>query len=311
MMRMSESTFLSSDGTSRIYFREYLPETEAKGVVQLAHGVAEHSIRYENFARHLAEHGYVVVANDHLGHGRSIAGEEELGHFPEVGGWDKVVADIGKLHTLTAARFPARPYFLFGHSMGSYLVRSYIIRRNSGLDGVILSGSGQQSRAVLTVGRLQCDRVIRKHGVNVKSQMLHDLAFGKNNSMIKNPRTAFDWLSRDAAAVDAYVADLLCGFVSSAGLYREMVNGIDYCSRARNIARMKKELPILFLSGDNDPVGDYGEGVIRVYRSFLKAGMMKVTMRLYHEGRHEMLNELNRAEVYADVLEWLNARVGR
>lgn len=310
-MRMSESTFLSSDGISRIYYREYLPETEAKGVVQLAHGVAEHSVRYESFARYLAEHGYVVVANDHLGHGRSIAAEEELGLFPEIGGWDKVVADIGKLHSLTAARFPARPYFLFGHSMGSYLTRSYIIRRCSGLDGAVLSGTGQQSRVTLLVGRLQCDREIRRNGAAVKSQRLHDLAFGKNNSGIKNPRTAFDWLSRDAAAVDAYIADPLCGFVPSAGLYREMVNGIDYCSRPRNLARMKKDLPVFFLSGDSDPVGDRGEGVIRVYRSFLKAGMTNVTMRLYHEGRHEMLSETNRAEVYADILEWLDARVGR
>jgi alpha-beta hydrolase superfamily lysophospholipase len=195
--------------------------------------------------------------------------------------------------------------------MGSYLTRTYIILRNSGLDGVVLSGTGHQRRAALIVGRLQCDREIRRHGFAVKSQRLHDLAFGKNNSMIKNPRTAFDWLSRDAGVVDAYIADPLCGFVPSAGLYREMVNGIDACSRPRNLERMKKGLPILFLSGDNDPVGDYGEGVIRVYRSFLKAGMTNVTMRLYHEGRHEMLNEVNRAEVYADILEWLDARVGR
>jgi alpha-beta hydrolase superfamily lysophospholipase len=311
MVRMSEFTFLSSDGESRIYCREYQPEGEAKGIVQIAHGLAEHIARYDDFARFLAEDGYIVVGNDHLGHGRSAASEAILGHFSDSGGWEKVVADMLKLHDRTAARFPGRPYFLLGHSMGSYLVRTYIIRTNKGLDGVILSGTGDSSRASLLAGRLAVRLEYRRNGVSYRSKMLDRKAFGKYNARITNPRTDFDWLSRDNAVVDAYVADPLCGRLSSAGLFRDLLDGMGFFTRPRNLARMKKDLPVYFLSGDCDPVGEYGEGVIRTYKSFLKAGMTNVTMKLYHGARHEIINELNHGEVYEDILEWLDGKVGR
>jgi alpha-beta hydrolase superfamily lysophospholipase len=311
MVRMSEFTFLSSDGKSRICCREYRPEGEAKGIVQIAHGVAEHIARYDDFARYLAENGYIVVGNDHLGHGKSAASEAELGHFSDSGGWEKVVADMRKLHDRTASRFPGRPYFMLGHSLGSFLVRTYIIRTSKGLDGVILSATGEPSRASLISGRLAVRWESRRNGVTYKSKMLDQSAYGKYNSRITNPRTKFDWLCRDDAVVEAYMADPLCGEMSSAGLFRDMLDGIDFITRPRNLARMKKELPVYFLSGDCDPLGEYGEGVIRTYKRYLRAGMTNVTMKLYHGARHEILNELNHGEVYADILEWLEGKVGR
>lgn len=309
MVRLSESRFPSSDGKSQIYFREYLPAGEAKAIVQIVHGIAEHIVRYDPFARFLAENGYIVVGGDHLGHGRSARSEADLGCWSDRC-WEKVVQDIHSLHDATAAKFPGKPYFLFGHSMGSFLVRTYMIRYRTGLDGVVLSGTGQQGKALLAGGRLMCRAEIRKHGRDFRSPLLNKLAFGKYNDGFEYVRTASDWISRDEAVVDAYQADPLCGYVPSAGLFQDMLDGLDFVTNRKNVARMKKDLPVYFMSGDRDPVGENGRGVIRAYKSFLRAGMTDVTMKLYHEGRHEMLNELNRDEVYRDVLAWFNSKTG-
>ncbi len=311
MVRMSESHFLSSDGKTQVYYRQYLPEGEPRGIVQLAHGIAEHSARYDDFARFLAEHGYIVVGNDHLGHGHTAVAEEAKGFFAEKGGWELAVEDMHSLHDLTAARFPGKPYFLFGHSMGSFLSRTYIIRYRSGLDGVILSGTGQQSPALVAGGKLMGETAVRRNGVAFRSEKLNAMAFGKYNERISHPRTKSDWLSRDEAVVDAYEADPLCGWIPGAGLFRDMMGGIAFISKARNVEAMRKDLPVYFLSGDCDPVGEYGKGVIKAYKSFLKAGMTDVTMKLYHGARHEILNELNNGEVYQDVLTWLDSKIGK
>ncbi len=311
MESMTESTFLSSDGKTEIYYRQYLPDGQARGIVQLAHGVAEHIARYDDFARFLCDHSYIVVGNDHLGHGKSISDPETLGCFPESRGWEVVVEDMRTLHDMTLRRFPGLPSFLFGHSMGSFLTRTYLIRYGGGVDGAILSGTGQQSpllvRGGLLMGKLECAR----NGAAYKSSRLNDLAFGKYNDGYEHVRTVCDWLSRDEAVVDAYMADPLCGFIPSAGLFRDMMGGIAFISNQKNVERMRKDLPVYFVSGDCDPVGENGKGVIRAYQSFVKAGMKDVTMKLYPGARHEILNELNNAEVYQDILDWLDSKVGK
>ena len=311
MSRMCESTFLSSDDHTQLYYREYLPDGEAVGIVQLVHGIAEHIGRYDEFASFLADNGYIVVAHDQLGHGKSVQNPELLGFFSESGGWDKAVQDIRNLHNMTAAKFPGKPYFLFGHSMGSFLVRTYLIRFRDGLDGVMFSGTGQQNPLLITGAKAMCAREAKKHGPAYKSTRLNKIAFGSYNDKCDSVRTSYDWICRDPEVVDKYIADPLCSFIPSASLLGDMMEGILYISRPKNVARMKKNLPVLFFSGDRDPVGDYGRGVIRAYKSFLKAGMTDVTMKLYHNARHEMLNELNKAEVYQDILSWLNGKAGR
>ena len=311
MARVSESTFLSSDGKTNLFYREYLPEAEAVGIVQIVHGIAEHIDRYDDFARFLADNGYIVVLHDQLGHGKSIADPADTGFFAEKNGWDTAVQDIRILHNKTAEKFPGKPFFLFGHSMGSFLARTYLIYFRTGLDGAVISGTGQQSAALIKGGKLMSSLEVRRHGGRYKSDMLNKMAFGSYNDKLENVRTGYDWLSRNEAVVDAYNADPLCGFVPSAGLLRDMMGGIEFISGGKNIARMKKDLPVMFVSGDCDPVGEHGKGVIRAYKSFLKAGMTDDTMKLYHGGRHEMLNEINNDEVYRDILCWLNAKAGR
>ncbi len=309
MPAFSDFTFLSSNGQTNIRVRRCDPDGEVRGIVQIAHGIAEHVERYDDFARFLAENGFVVFANDHLGHGKSINDESELGFFAETGGWEMAVEDMRKLHDIAAAQFPELPYFLFGHSMGSFLARTYIIYFRSGLNGVILSGTGQQPKALVVGGKLLGKLEMNKKGAKYKSETLNNLAFGKYNDGFDTPRTISDWLSRDEAEVDKYIADPLCGYIPSAGLFHDMMCGIEFISKPRNVQRMKKDLPVYFMSGDADPVGENGKGVLRAYKSFLAAGMKDVAMKLYHEGRHEMLNELNKEEVYKDILNCIEGEM--
>ena len=309
MPAFSEFTMLSSNGKTNLRVRRCDPDTAPKGIVQIAHGIAEHCERYDRFASFLAENGFVVFANDHLGHGRSITDESELGFFAENGGWEMVVEDMRKLHDLAAEEFPGLPYFLFGHSMGSFLARTYIIYFRSGLDGVILSGTGQQPKALVLGGKLLGSLEMKKNGAKYKSEKLNNLAFGKYNDGFETTRTLSDWLSRDETEVDKYIEDPLCGYVPSAGLFHDMMCGIEFISKPRNLQRMKKDLPVYFMSGDADPVGENGKGVLRACRSFLAAGMKDVSMKLYHGGRHEMLNELNRDEVHKDILNWIEGEM--
>lgn len=309
MPSFSDSYFLSGNGKTNIRVRRSAPDGDIRGIVQIAHGIVEHIERYDEFAAFLANNGFLVVGNDHLGHGKSINDESELGFFAEEGGWDIAVGDMEKLHDMVAEEHPGVPYFLFGHSMGSFLARTYIILHRSGLDGVILSGTGQQPKALVLGGKMLGKMEMKKRGATYKSQMLNDMAFGGYNKSFETPRTISDWLSRDEEVVDKYMDDPLCGYIPSAGLFHDMMCGIEFIGKKRNVARMKKDLPVYFVSGDKDPVGENGKGVLRVYRSFLNAGMQDVTMKLYHEGRHEMLNELNRDEVYKDILNWLESEM--
>lgn len=311
MPKFSSFTFPSCGGKNDIFVLRCDPDGEVRGTVQIAHGIAEHSGRYRDFMSFLAENGFAVFANDHLGHGQSARSADELGFFAENGGWEIVVGDMHQLHERIRDEFPDVPCFLFGHSMGSFLSRTYIIRYRTGLDGVVLSGTGQQPAPIIASGRLAAEAEIKLHGPRYKSQRLNDLAFGKYNDAFAPARTVSDWLSRDEASVDEYISDPLCGYIPSAGLFCDMMKGLAYIGSGRNIARMRKSLPVLFVSGDSDPVGGNGRGVMHVYSCFVSSGMRDVTLKLYHDCRHELVHELNRDEICADILDWLNAKARR
>ena len=305
----SDFFFESSTGINKIHVKKCMPDTAPKAVVQIAHGIAEHAERYADFMYFLAENGYAVYANDHLGHGKSVQIGSEKGIFAEKDGWSYVVKDMVKLHDLAAQENPGLPYVLFGHSMGSFLTRNYIIDYPGKYDYVILSGTGHQDPLMIRGGTAIAELLVRINGPRGDGQKLNDIAFGSYLSRIENPRTPFDWLSRDEKAVDAYIADPMCGFVCKVSLYRDMMKGIKYITSKANIAKMNKEKPVYFMSGEADPVGDYGEGVSKAYKAFCGAGLHDLMIRLYPEGRHEMLNELNKDAVYKDILDWLNDRI--
>ena len=301
--------FQSSTGRTSIHALKCVPDGKPRAVVQIAHGIAEHIDRYRPFMEFLADNGFVAAGNDHLGHGKSIRVPEEQGFFAEKDGWWRVVDDMDKLHDIMSKEYPELPYVLFGHSMGSFLTRTYLIKHPDKYDGVILSGTGHQSPALVLGGNAAASVMAKLNGAMGDGAKLDSLAFGSYLSKIENPRTKFDWLSRDAEQVDKYIADPLCGFVGKIGLYRDMMQGIKFITDKKNIAQMNKEKPVYFMSGNGDPVGDYGKGVERAYKAFCDAGLHDVFMRLYPGGRHEMLNETNKEQVYQDILNWLNEKI--
>ncbi len=301
--------YASSTGNNEIRARICVPEGKPKGVVQIAHGIAEHIERYDDFMCFLAEHGYVAVGNDHLGHGQSAARLDELGIFAEDNGWDYVVRDMDLLRDRVREEYHDIPYIFFGHSMGSFLTRTYIIQHPDKYDAAILSGTGQQSPALISAGFFAANMTVKLKGARGSGQMLNDMAFGSYCKKIVEPRTPFDWLSRVPEEVDKYIADPKCGFVCKCSLYRDMMGGLMFLTKQSNIDKMNKDAPIYFMSGAEDPVGDYGAGVEKAYKAFCRAGLHDVTIRLYPEGRHEMLNEENRDEVKQDILRWLDDRI--
>ena len=301
--------FQSSTGRTSIHALKCVPNSKPRAVVQIAHGIAEHIDRYRPFMEFLADNGFVVAGNNHLGHGKSIRVPEEQGFFAEKDGWWRVVDDMDKLHDIMSNEYPELPYVLFGHSMGSFLTRTYLIKHPDKYDGVILSGTGHQSPALVLGGNAAASVMAKLNGAMGDGAKLDSLAFGTYLNKIENPRTKFDWLSRDTEQVDKYIADPLCGFVGKIGLYRDMMQGIKFITDKKNIAQMNKEKPVYFMSGDGDPVGDYGKGVERAYKAFCDAGLHDVFMRLYPGGRHEMLNETNKEQVYQDILSWLNEKI--
>jgi alpha-beta hydrolase superfamily lysophospholipase len=305
MSIISDFTFPSSAGGCGIHVRQWLPEAEPyAGVVQIMHGVAEHIGRYDEFARFLNSHGYVVVGNDHLGHGASVASEADLGYFADKDGWIHVSNDTRTLQIMTARRFPSLPYFLFGHSMGSFLARTYLIRFPGTVTGAIICGTGQLSDGALFAGQRAASAEMRLVGKRGKSRLAAQ-SFAAYNRQFRPSRTAFDWLSINEENVDNYIADPLCGFDVTAGLFRDMLGGIAFIRDEKNLAHMKKDMPVLFISGGLDPVGENGAGVRRALASFRDAGLKHTQIHIYPGLRHEILNEAGREMVYDDVLLWL------
>lgn len=297
--------YYPSCGKGMIHGCRWEPEGTPVGVVQIVHGVAEHAARYDAFADWLAERGFLVVANDHMGHGGSIGSEDtSQGYFS--GGWFKAAADVHRLLSYTRMEYPNVPYILLGHSMGSFLVRTLLAKYpKCGVSAAVISGTGWMHRGILNTGIAAATLIGKKNGFDQPSKALNDMMFGGYNKRVEHKRTAFDWLTRDDSIVDAYIADPLCGFMVTAGLARDMMTGIKYIQEPETLEKMKKKLPIFFVAGSEDPVGNYGAGVKQTVQAFARAGMENVSMRLYPLCRHEVLNELNREEVYGHILDWL------
>lgn len=306
---MRTDFYYDSCGKGKIHACKWTPECAPKAVVQIVHGIAEFIDRYGGFASYLAAQGYVVTAEDHMGHGLSIGTEGVQGYFH--GGWFAAVEDTYRLAKDTMVQFPDIPYILFGHSMGSFMARTILTKYpDSGISAAIICGTGWQPRFALPALIKAVEGICSKTGEENPSEKLQGMIFGGYNKRIASPRTPSDWLTHDEAIVDEYIAHPLCGFTPSCGLLREMMKGMLYIEQPKNLKRMKKDLPVFFLAGMEDPVGSYGKGVERAVAEFKKVGMANVSLKLYPNCRHEILNELNKTEVYSDICCWLSDQLG-
>lgn len=305
---MKYDLFYASKGGGRIHGCRWEPNDTPIGVVQIVHGIAEHIERFEPLAIYLNAVGYVVVAEDHMGHGRSIGEECPQGYFK--GGWFAAVEDTRALMRYTMTKYPGLPYVIVGISMGSFMVRTLLAKYpNSGLSGAVICGTAWQEKAMLNTARTVCGLLCRTAGEEKPSPMIQKLMFGSYNKGIDKPQSANAWLCRDTDVVAAYDEDPLCGFVATAGLYRDMLEGIAFNQAQANLAAMEKTLPVLFLAGSRDPVGNYGKGVEACAAAFRDAGMERVTVKLYPEDRHDVLNELDKLTVWTDLTNWMENEV--
>ena len=286
--------------------REYRPEGDPVGILQVIHGLGEYQGRYVSFARFLAENGFAVYTSDLPGHGPAAAETGSLGCFPR-GGWLQAAEGQHALLERVKELWPGKPVFLFGHSMGSFLARSCLILWPGGLQGCILCGTGHLARPLVAAGSAAAEVTAKLRGEGSTSEFLRKMAFGSYNQRIPEAASPNAWICRDEAVVTAYDADPLCGLTPSSGLIREMMRGIRLITDPAKQKRMDPELPVLFISGEEDPVGEYGAGVRRALESFRKVGMKRAELKIYPGDRHELINELDRDAVCGDILAWLKA----
>ena len=294
----------ASSGSGEIYSKLWHGD-EKRAIVQISHGMAEHSGRYNHFASFLAERGFVVCINEHAGHGPHA---ENLGYFAEQDGIKHVISDMKVLHDEIMQEFPEIPIFLLGHSMGSFLSRKFITSYGDGLAGCILSGTAGPNSA-LGFGKMIAAIQKKTKGPMSEGNLLDKIAFGSYLKTISNPVNENAWLSRVDELCKEYENDTYCGFKFTAGGFYDLFTLLEEINNKDWANKVPISLPIYIFSGDDDPVGEYGKGVLTVYNRLLNAKLMDVTLKLYPRGRHEMLNEINKEEVYEDVLNWLLAHL--
>lgn len=305
-----EFYFPSKDGNTEIHTIEWKPEGEVRAVLQICHGMVEYIKRYDEFAQFLCEKGFYVVGNDHLGHGKSVQSKSEYGFFEKKYGNACVLGDIHTLRQRTVKKYPEMPYFMLGHSMGSSLLRQYIQMYGNGLSGVVLMGvvTDHRRSSLLFVKQL-CRLMAAVRGWHYRSRMVDELVTGSFNKKFKPSVTRADWITSDKEHLDAYVTDPLCSFMFTVNAYYSMMAGMLGMQKKENISMIPKSLPVLFVSGAEDPVGNFGKGVRKVCEIYKSAGLRDVSLRLYEGDRHEILNETNREQVYQELYEWFEEKL--
>lgn len=309
MAKKREFTFDSADGRTKIHAVEWKPEQGAiTGVLQIIHGMIEFIGRYEEFAEYLTDRGFVVIGHDHLGHGGSVVTKKEYGFFSEKDGNKTVLKDIHRLRCLAKKKYPDIPYYILGHSMGSFLLRQYLCLRGSELDGAVIMGTGTQPISLLKIGKGLCRGLAAIFGWHYRSLLIDMMAFGGYNKHFRPARTERDWITKDEVLVDRCLADERCTFRFTVNGYYNLFTSIEAASKEKNLRKMPKDLPILFVAGGDDPVGAFGKGVERVKCRFEAVGMQDVTKIIYDTDRHEILNETDRETVYEDIYTWLKKK---
>lgn len=303
-----EERYLTLRDDHRLFYRIWRPEIEPIATLHILHGMAEHSLRYNDFALYLNSLGFVVYAQDHRGHGFTKE-ENEQGWFADQNGWQIVCKDSYELDKIILSEYDQLPHYMMGHSMGSFMARSVITMYPSQFDGLIIMGSGCSKGLTGKVGKALALNMSKKLGPRLPNNKLDKLSFGSFNSKFKPARTPFDWLSRDEKEVDKYIKDPLCGFVCSSVFYADLIDGVEMANNRVLMKNIPSSLPILIISGDADPVGDYGRGVNKFASIYKDVGIKDLTVKLIPDGRHEILNELNKKETYEYIGSWLLDRI--
>ena len=300
----------SRDNKTKLHAVRWIPENRNPvAIVQIVHGMCEHVDRYEEFAQFLVSKGILVTAEDHLGHGKSVT-DGKYGYFCKQDAAKVLVKDVHRLKKLTQGEYPDRPYFILGHSMGSFILRNYLFVYGKGIDGAVVLGTGMPGKSLMLALKVLSSLLCFFGQSQKPSEFINKLGFGAYQKHIQNPRTSYDWLTKEEARVDSYLKDPLCGFVFTANGFKTLADLILTLHKKDNVAKMPVTLPVLFASGSEDPVGDYSQGVKTVYREFINEGMQKVELKIYEGDRHEILNESDKERVYLDIYAFLKKGMG-
>lgn len=310
MIIKKEFTFPSRNGMDRIHAYSWEPESgNIRGIFQIIHGMQEYVERYEEFAIFLAKEGFLVVGEDHLGHGKTAASDKDLGYFTQHAADTVLVRDSHRLKKIIEEKHPGVPYFIMGHSMGSFILRKYLAMYGKGISGAIVAGTCSKPLFISNMA-IFCTRVLKLfRGDRFKSRFITRMAFGAYLKKIPNPKTPSDWLTRDDEVVKKYRRDKFCTFKFSVNGYRALFKLIRFVCNPNNLTKISKDMPILIASGMEDPVGNYGKDPVKVYEQYCKLGIKDVQLKLYNECRHEIISELNKEEVHNDILAWVNAHI--
>ena len=307
-MKKEEFRFRSTNDKVDIRAVRYEPEGEVKAILQIAHGMVEFIDRYENFANYLCDRGFLVVGNDHIGHGGSVNSEDEWGYFGEDGN-RHVLDDMHELTKIIKKEYPDKPYFLLGHSMGSFYARQYLGEYGDELKAAIIMGTGFEPALKIRGGMLVCKVIALFNGWKHRSEFVNQMAFGSYNKKFEPARTRADWLSKDEKLVDWYINEPRCSFMFTLNGYYNMFAGILRLHDKKLLNNVPKDLPILFVSGEDDPVGTFGKEVKNSVRSLKDCGVKNVEIKMYPNDRHEILNETDKEMVYEDIYKWLADKI--
>lgn len=311
-MRQEQINFLSVDGKTTIHGVKWIPERgEYHGILQITHGMVEFIERYAPFAEYLCERGFLVVGHDHLGHGGSVISQEEWGYFRKENPSDALVEDMHQLRMLIQKENPDIPYFMLGHSMGSYMLRKYLCLHSEGLAGAIVMGTGCMPDVTMKMGLLLCKIIGSIKGDHYRSSFLQSLSYSKPYKKydLYGKDHANSWLTKDVEIVKGYYAEPRCTFLFTVNGYQGLMESVLYDNQVENIRKTNRNLPLFFVSGAEDPVGDCGKGVMEVYRKYKLAGCTDITYRLYEGDRHEILNEMDKEHVFSDICTWMRVRI--
>lgn len=306
-MKTRQEMIRSSNGKDQLYVKIWQPEGQSKGMLQLIHGMIEHIERYDPFAQYLVSKGFTVIGHDHLGHGKTVAEQNEYGTFGETNGADYLVADVGLVQRFALEQFPAQPYYLLGHSMGSLVLRNFLYQKNTKLAGAIIMGTTLEAPAKMTSAALLTKTLMPFRQQAWPYRVMENLVFGQHNRRFQPNRTAKDWLSSDPQQVDAYLADPHTQFHFSLSAYRDLFLLTKKASAPRLLQKIDRELPLLLISGKEDPVGHYGKSVRKLANYLNQQGQRHLTVYLLEGGRHEILNETNKQVVFHEIWQWLES----